>query len=331
MRKVVYIIIFLIILSSCLLIPRAIAQIPGEGLTISPPIKELTMAPGQSSAHKIKVTNPTKKVMEVYPVVYNFRAKGDETGEPFFYPAEEEEAAFSLAHWIKFREKKLALTPEQVVDFDYEISLPDNAEPGGHYGVVFFATEPPELTGDLNQVAIASMVGSLQLVKVPGEIKEVANLKEFSTSRFFLKPPVDFVVRITNLGNVHFKPFGEIIIKNWQGKEAGEIRVNEKRGNVLPESTRKFESKWEPEIKAFYKIPVGRFRADLSLVYGDKKQALSDEIVFWIIPLWFIVVVGIFLVAIIILIIILLKKRAKRKKFEAETRLDREGKRVVIR
>ncbi|GAG54871.1 unnamed protein product, partial [marine sediment metagenome] len=306
------------------------AQIPGEGLTISPPLKELTMAPGQSSTHKIKVTNPTNKVMEVYPVVYNFRAK-DETGEPFFYPAEEEEAAFSLAHWISFRETKLALTPEQVVDFNYEIKVPENAEPGGHYGVVFFATQPPEISGDLNQVAIASMIGSLQLVKVPGEIIEQGNLKEFSTSKFFLKPPVDFVVRITNLGNVHFKPFGEAVIKNWRGKEVGEVVVNESKGNVLPESTRKFEQRWEPEIKAFYKIPIGRFKADLSLVYGDSKKALSGEVIFWIIPLWLIIVAAAVLLLVIVLTILLIKKKKKREEKYGLTKLKDNGKRVIIR
>ncbi|MCX6806535.1 MAG: hypothetical protein NT135_00170, partial [Candidatus Berkelbacteria bacterium] len=142
------------------------AQIPGEGLTISPPIFELTLKSGETSSQVIKITNPTQKLMEVYPTVMNFKASG-ESGEPAFYPATKEETKFSLASWIKFNQTKIALTPEQVVEFNYQIAIPKDAEPGGHYGVVFFATEPPKPEQDVSQVAIASMVGSLILVKAP--------------------------------------------------------------------------------------------------------------------------------------------------------------------
>ncbi|TSC91457.1 MAG: hypothetical protein CEN92_269, partial [Candidatus Berkelbacteria bacterium Licking1014_96] len=39
------------------------AQIPGEGLTISPPILELTLKPGETSNQIIKITNPTRKLV----------------------------------------------------------------------------------------------------------------------------------------------------------------------------------------------------------------------------------------------------------------------------
>ena len=310
-KKIILLSITLALLIS---IDLANAQIPGEGLTISPPIFELTLRSGETSSQTIKITNPTEKLMEVYPVVMNFKAKG-EGGEPDFYSASEEEAKFSLAHWIKFNQTKLALTPEQMVEFKYQIAVPKDAEPGGHYGVVFFATEPPTPEEDISQVAIASMIGSLVLVKVPGAIIEKGFLEEFSAKKFYFKLPVDFAIKIANLGNVHFKPQGEITIKNWRGKEIDQVTANEARGNVLPDSTRKFEEKWEKNGLIF-----GRFSANFKAVYGESEKTLDGKLVFWIIPWWLIVILAIIIVLIIITIIIIGKKR-KTKKRQAPARI----------
>ena len=294
---------FFLILSS---FQFASAQISGDGLTISPPILELETKPGKTYNQIIKITNPTNNLIEVYPQVMNFRASG-EGGEPAFYPATEEEANFSLAQWIKFNQSKVALTPEQVVEFNYSIEVPADAEAGGHYGVIFFATQPPKAEEDQSQISISSMIGSLILAKVPGTIIEKGFLESFKANRIYLKLPATFQVRISNLGNVHFKPRGDITIKGMFGGESDKIQLNQARGNVLPDSIRKFEEKWNPE-----KIIIGRYTADLRVVYGESEKTLDGQVVFWVLPLWFLLALGGLIISIIVLIIIIKKKRKNR-------------------
>ena len=294
---------FFLILSS---FQFASAQISGDGLTISPPILELETKPGKTYNQIIKITNPTNNLIEVYPQVMNFRASG-EGGEPAFYPATEEEANFSLAQWIKFNQSKVALTPEQVVEFNYSIEVPADAEAGGHYGVIFFATQPPKAEEDQSQISISSMIGSLILAKVPGTIIEKGFLESFKANRIYLKLPATFQVRISNLGNVHFKPRGDITIKGMFGGESDKIQLNQARGNVLPDSIRKFEEKWNPE-----KIIIGRYTADLRVVYGESEKTLDGQVVFWVLPLWFLLALGGLILLIVILIIIIKKKRKNR-------------------
>lgn len=303
--------IIIYITFACLIInpaSSARAQIPGEGLTISPPILELTVKPGETANQTIRVTNPTKSLIEVYPTVMNFHA-ASEAGEPAFTPASDEEAKFSLANWIKFKQTKLALTPEQVVDFNYQIIAPEDAEPGGHYGVVFFATQPPESKPDLSQVSISSMLGSLILAKVPGAIVEKGFLEKFSTNKFYFKLPTTFEIKIANLGNVHFKPKGDIQIKGLSGAELARIAVNQAAGNVLPDSTRKFEERWEKKG-----ITIGRFTARLSLVYGEAEKTLDGETVFYVVPLWAIIAAAVLILLVILLIVMIVRRRKKRKK-----------------
>lgn len=296
--------ILLVLLIFTILTPKSLAV--GEGLTISPPMVELEAEAGKSYDQIIKITNPTQNLIEVYPTVMNFRASG-EGGEPAFYPISDEEENYSIGHWVEYAQNKIAIMPEQVVEFKYQIKVAENAEPGGHYGVLFFATTPPKAEEGSNQISISSMIGSLILVKVKGTIIEKGYLEKFFTNLIFIKTPVVFVYRISNLGNIHFKPKGEISIKNIFDDEVDKISINSINGNVLPDSTRKYEEKWEPKNKLLF----GRYTADLRAVYGESEKTLSSKIAFYIFPIWFIIVFSVVVIS-LVLLILLIRKRKRR-------------------
>lgn len=299
------------------------AQINGEGLTISPPISEPQIKPGQSVEQIIRLTNPTDRLIEVYPRVMDFKAKG-ETGEPKFIEPSTEDSKYSLASWITFQKSKVALTPEQIVEFKYTITVPTDAEPGGHYGVVFFASEPPKSEENVSNVTISSMVGSLILVKVPGQIVEKGVVDQFSAEKtLYLNGDVNLAARISNVGNVHFKPQGKVKINGWFGTTK-ELPINEQNGNILPDSTRKFENKWTPD-----KIAFGRYRADISIVYGESEKTLTAFTTFWIIPWWSFVILAA-IILILIFLIVRLRRRLRTKKNLAKE-LESSNKNVILR
>lgn len=295
--------------STFLYLPTLAQKNDGQGLTISPPLNEVSMDKGESKKYVVKLTNPTRNVVEVYPEVKDFKAKG-EGGEPDFYQATDETTKFALSKWISFSKNKIAIAPEQFVKFEYEISVPESAEPGGHYGVMFFASEPPETRKDVSNVSLASMVGSLVLVKVPGNIQEKGTLENFDTNKFFyLNNNVSFNTRVGNLGNIHFKPKGNIEIKSIFGENVETLSVNDAGGNVLPDSTRKFENKWKSD-----KFLCGIYKANLGLVYGDSAQKIVSSVTFIIIPWWMLIIIAVFLLLLMTLLIILIRKiRRKRK------------------
>jgi len=268
-----------------------------EGLTVSPPIREVSLKPGEIYSDTVRLTNPTQNVVELYPKTMNFEARG-EGGDPSFYEADDTNHKYALASWISYDQPKIALAPQQVVEFKYQMKVPLDAEPGGHYGVIFFATNPPEKTEGTSQVSIASMVGSLILVRIPGNIKEEGLLEKFySLKNLYVTTPVVFNTLVKNTGNIHFKPEGEIKIKNLWGGEVASMVFNAAKGNVLPDSSRKFEEKWAPATEPFYKQPIGRFTANLQLEYGEAAKGLTSVVAFWVFPKWFIVTVAILLLA----------------------------------
>lgn len=297
MKKIILIFLIAILIS---VIGYGVTRaLEGEGLTISPPITELTLESGKVVTQTIRLTNPTENLVEVYPKVMNFKA-GGEGGEPDFFDEGDDSSKFSLAKWINFNQSKIALAPEQVVEFKYTIEVPEGAEPGGHYGVVFFATEPPENEEGSSQVALGSMIGSLVLVKVPGQIVEKGFVEEFKTNKkIYFKSPVNLTLRLANLGNVHYKPVGEVKINGWLGTPEESLTINEQKGNVLPDSVRKFENSLDLSLLA-----MGRFTAKANVSYGESEKILIGESVFWVIPWWLIAILVFIVVMLIISLII---------------------------
>lgn len=249
------------------------------GLIVSPPLVEKEATPGNAYDGKVKITNPNSDTdLNVEISVNDFKANGEGGEQTFVDPAEN--STFSLGTWITI-DKNVVLTANETKEIPYTVNVPANAEPGGHYGVIFFVPsvkKSASVTG--NGVMAIPKIGSLLLFKIPGDIKYDANIQEFSINKKLFgdsKSSVDFVTRFQNLSSTHVKPQGNIVVRNTFGKEVTNLVVNEKMGNVLPDSIRRFDNNWEK------KYGFGLYKATVTLAYGDT-GATTAEISFWIIP-----------------------------------------------
>jgi hypothetical protein len=250
------------------------------GLVVSPPLKELETSLGGSFTDNIKITNPTENVLKISVSIQDFAAQGEEGGQTFLDPATDSQT-FSLAQWVTVDSNNFSLNAGETKEIKYTVKVPDNAEPGGHYGVIFFTPRPSSqsvISG--SGAVVVPKIGTLLLVSVPGAMKYDGKIASFSTDKkLYLdsKNIVDLISRFENLSSVHVKPQGTISIKNAVGKKVADIVVNEKNGNVLPDSIRKFSNSWEK------KYGFGWYKADLKLVYGNA-QTVTASLMFWIIP-----------------------------------------------
>ncbi len=298
---------------------QAADENPGFGYTVGPPVVEYTAERGQTVNGVVKVNDYSPIEVTLYPQVADFAAK-DETGQPTFYDANPN-SKYSLSSWIKFSEEPVIFAIGELKAIPYQIVVPEDAEPGGHYGVLFFSTKSPNNVKEGEAKVVANMkVGQLILVTVPGEIKTEGIVETFKTKHFWNFFPqvkysnekffnfshnIDFITRIQNVGNVHFKPAGKIEIKNLFGQKVGSEVVNEIKGNILPDSTRKFDNTWKAKWYQF-----GYFKANLDLSYGTPEQSFQDRTGFLIIPWWLIIIV----ILVILLLWRMLAKKKKRKK-----------------
>lgn len=168
------------------------------------------------------------------------------------------------------------------------INVPDDASPGGHYGVIRFTGTPPNLEGQ--GVSLSASLGSLIFLSVSGDVTENLSLEEFSVNKngksgtFFESLPLNFVERIKNDGNVHEQPGGSIVITNMFNKTVATFSYNPSARYILPASTRKFEQPLDKSVVANKRL-FGKYTATLNVTYGEgNNKTATSTITFWVIP-----------------------------------------------
>lgn len=282
---------FVVIIGSIFLLASfAHAQTGGLSLTVTPPLFQLTIGPGETWSSALKVVNSNPYDVSYYTQVVDFVPQG-EGGQSSFIPLVnpapgEATSTDSLAGWIQVEPGPFSVPRGTSGDVPFTVRVPLDAAPGGHYAAILVGTEPGERRTDGPSMRISSMVSTLLFVRIKGEVIESGRIREFRTiDELYQTPHADFLLRFENTGNSHLRPQGTITIYNMWGKERGRILINEKGefGNALPQTTRRYEFSWDGEASVF---DIGRYRAEATLTFGqEQKQNATYATYFWVIPI----------------------------------------------
>lgn len=269
-----------------------------NAFTLTPTRFELSGNPGETLKEEMLLTNETDTGEAFYASFSNFEAQG-ESGSPAFVDPKE-----GLGTWIKTEFSSVYLAPREEETVKFEITIPKDAEPGGHFAVIFWGTSP---TNGSDGVSIGSKTGALVLLSVNGDVKEEAGLLSFNTKEndFFYKTlPVSLEYRFKNDGGDRIKPVGTITIRNSLFIPTDRLDANPVEGNILPASTRKFNVDWvKYQQPKDYIIPtgffekfwgevsyqwknfaVGLYSAKLNVEYGLKEEQVTRTVYFFVFP-----------------------------------------------
>lgn len=257
-------------------------------LSVTPPLFQLSVMPGDIWQSSIKVVNGNPYPLTVYAEVVNFQAVGEEGRGKFLTLAESGGENTTFGEWIQMPQGPFTIPPEQTQDIQFFAEIPQNASPGGHYAAVLISTEPPKETNEI-AVRTSQAVTSLLFLRVEGDVHEVGTIREFRVNDSFLDTPdASFSLRFENKGNVHIIPRGNIVITNMWGTERGNIPVNYQThfGNVLPGTIRDFSFSWKSDFRF---TDIGRYKAVATLAYGDERNMKNSSdtnavTYFWVIP-----------------------------------------------
>lgn len=259
-------------------------------VTVTPPLFQLTIGPGESWTSTLKIVNNNPYDVTYYATPMDFEADGEQ-GKGRFLPLIEPISSSThqgatLGYWIDILRDPIVIERGKSGEIPFTVRIPENASPGGHYASILVGTKPGEEEISGPMMRISSFVSSLLFVRIKGDIVERARIREFlSTKRLYETPKADFLLRFENTGNTHLKPQGDIVLYNMWGKERGKVAINQANnfGNVLPNTIRKFEFSWKGAGSSF---DIGRYSAVVTLAYGeDNKQNLTARTYFWVVPL----------------------------------------------
>jgi len=241
---------------------------------ISPLIFELTGNQGEVIENYLKIYNPSGDIIGIKMEVEDIAPSG-EAGQVIVELPETE--TYSLAKWIKTEPEEFNLKPGEEKLVKFTITIPENAEPGGHYGTVLGGIKAVTGAGGTGAVVV-QRVGALVLLTVPGAMKEELAVKDFSTPRYLEYGPIPFTIRFENKGTVHVKPTGYVTVTNWLGQKVGDAGFSPL--NVLPGGVRKFETTLDKKW-----LLAGKYTATLSGSYGMSNIPFAPVVItFWAFP-----------------------------------------------
>lgn len=267
------------------------------GLSAIPPRLEVIIQPGQVVTKEIKVRNESKSDRLITTSSKDFIVTND-TGTPIQLENLDESAnRWAAASWIHISPSSYKLKPGETKALMVTIIAPDNALAGGHYSMILHSPNNESVLSSTGSV-IETNVGTLLYVTIPGDIKENAQIRDFSAPNFSEYGPINFKTIIANSSDIHITPAGSIAITNWFGGKTADLPLN--LTNIFPSTSREFQNvlskKWL----------FGRYAATVTAGYGSTGQVAAATIFFWVIP-WKLIILVTIAIALIIAIYLLIK------------------------
>jgi len=266
------------------------AQEKGLTFTVTPPLFQLNLKPGDTWTSGIQIVNSNSYDLTVYAEPYLFEPAGESGAPRFTRPPGEEigptgKDASTLAGWMTLPAGPIEVPREQTRTIPIAITIPKDAAPGGHYAAVLIGNRAPEGVHNGDALSVTSSIASLFFLRVAGTVIEKGRIRDFTTeSSVYQDAEARLSLRFENQGNVHLQPKGNITIYNMFGKQRGFIPLNSGAyGNVLPGSIRKFMFTWKSDSGLW---DIGRYRAEATLGYGWKAQQFAQATTyFYVLPL----------------------------------------------
>jgi len=284
----------------------------GRSITIIPPKFELFGNPGDTLPEQIRVKNNSDVPATYSIIVEDFTTSGEE-GQVVI-EGESESTSYSLGNWIETESQDLILQPNEEKTVSFLITIPRNAEPGGHYASILFQSGGEQVPGS---AAVSQRVGSLILLRVSGNVTEDADVESFTVPSYSQSGPIDFTLRVKNNGNVHMIPQGTIIVENILGQKVAELPIDSR--NVLSGAIRKMDTVWDK------KSLLGRYKATMIASYGQgaQKKSLTAVTDFTVASPLAIILITVGIIAAVVLLIALV---AGRKRFSKAFKMMTTGK-----
>lgn len=247
-------------------------------LSIWPPLLEIMIQPGRTVNYVYKIAN-TGDDQTLVAKVLPFEP-ADSAGNikllnlpillsPLSFSFQGEEISLGKPFLLKSGESK---------DLVLKIAVPKNAAEKDYYVSLVFETSSEGKIGQSLTQTAAKIAGNILItISLTGEPPKKAQILEFSSPKIIDSfEPVNFILRIENIGTAFFKPFGKIEIEGIFGQK-GVVKILPE--NILAGYSRKMNL--EPWKQKFI---LGPFRARAEFTVDENGDKLSAETTFLALP-----------------------------------------------
>lgn len=245
---------------------------PAQNLTLSPVKQRLELKAGEVYSGSFHLLNAGKTAydLKVYAGPYSVK------DESYTVDFESKKPNSDIEGWVQFRKSKHHLEPNTSIDVAYTLTIPKNARPGGHYGVLFAETLENPSTKPNFGVSSTQRLGMLAYIVVDGNYGVGGNIKTQDIPFFQLNKPLTSKTRIENTGNVDFDTSQQLTVSDFLGN----VKYSTKKDySVLPGTIRAVDLNWDS-------VPaIGLFKVSVSTKFLTNSTQIDRYVL--MAPLWF--------------------------------------------
>ena len=185
---------------------------------VSPPHFELKADPGEVLRQAIAIGNEDEEEAhyQIRTADWSLNDKGGVT----IVPADQPLVPTSCRSWTRIERRSVKLAAGAVMQYRFEVHVPDDAQDGQCRFAIVIAPHPDSLKpmqfGDI-QVPVAGAIAVIVYVTV-GDAKPVLELK--GVIKDTVRGKQGPALRFLNNGNAHARPFGSVRIEDATGRKA---------------------------------------------------------------------------------------------------------------
>lgn len=220
-----------------------------ESITLSPVSRHYRLDPGTIKTDEMTVVNDgmTDYTFTVYAKPYS--VNGVEY-EPDFFTVR---TNTDIEKWVSFAQTSYSIKAGQSLTIPFTITVPVDAVPGGHYGVVFAETQPAKGTG-ATSVQRKKRVGLLLYTTVNGDFETGGKFGVIRTPGLQFKAPLKSELSVEDTGDTDFAVRTVFQVADIFGNTK---HREEKSYQLLPKTTRLIQLTWTkaPDF-GLYKVTV---------------------------------------------------------------------------
>lgn len=240
----------------------------------------------------VKVTNISDKKQNIFIDTMDY-AVGDNNELLLNREFDEQNG---VKDWITVEDSQIVLESNESRDVTFVFVAPATAPIGSHRGAVVFRALPEENTN----VNVQGQIAVHTLINIKGDTYASGRVNAFDIPFFPLNKPIAYIAEFENTGNIHYVPYGEVVIKNIFTKN--EYIQKYDKHFVFP--GKKYEFIFTEHIPSIF----GIYRAQVNFVDGEGAvRSRHDYTMGYLFPA---IVIGL-IVGIIVLVQWLLYRKRK--------------------
>jgi len=313
----IFIIILFFVTSYFFVVPRK-AMSQGFSLSITPPLVEITIRPGEKILYTFDVENHSPTPITLQAGITSF-SPTDEHGHIQINPSQTDQSApnfFSLLNAHLNLNQPFTLKSHEKRQLILRIKIPDQTAEQDYYQTLLLQQVDSQQINANNSTRFLGGIGSniLLTVSQSGSPQKEVEIIEFHPQNLILGKfvdslkPIKMVLRLKNTGRAFFKPIGDISFQKTNASKNNQSTSSILRSeNILPNTIRTI--KCLNGNCQFQNPPLlGSYQAQLNFRLGPKGVKKQACVTFWLLPLQ--LIGGLFLSLILgMFFLILLRKK----------------------